>query len=405
MIEYSMIKFERFKPYNMEKSISKIKKMKYYNEDIEIKPDVSRYKNSYKKLYLNQPLLKRDYKILLYYLDDIIEYSYDREYKILYQKFDNDIDKFTNCKSFIRPLSMYIFNKFDNLESKNIFRLLKKVINNTKEREKTKFIKLFFSDISDVNQFYKKVKLQFDYVKDTNDIDELLKNLFMSKEDKFFLNCIVKFIIENHFDKKLRKEFVGIVDRMDLKLKKEVYTGIILYYKDTFDVDKYDKKWFEKIREDLGKPYESRNIKWSGMPVEAKEIFRRWYNNQNLYEFFLKISSTGDRRRLNYWKQYIDCIYDIQYFEEVDNALVMEFKNHTLVEFAKNGNACFVYDRKIRNIDKLKLDLQRKIYSKSQKTRYLKRTDLCYKRLVHRSGWEYDFDSELNRLGYEKREY
>ena len=404
MIDYSLIDFKNFKSYNIDLALKKVKKMKHYNELFELKPDVSKYKESYKKLCSNQILLKRDYKILLYYIDDIINEKSQQVYRKLYKNVEAYIPKSNNCKSFIRPLSRYIYNEFDGKESKNIFRLLKKSVINTRKNEKTEFIINLLKNTQDVDIFLRHIKAQFSDIDGDSDLDTILKRCFLTKDDKFFLNCMIKTIVLKHDDEKLIDEFMVIVNRMDLELKKEVYEGILLSYKNTPQVEKYHKKWFEKIREDLGKPYRTVNIKWEGISSEAKEVFRRWYNDENLYEFFLKISGSGDTRRLNYWRRYIDCIYDIQYFNEVDNALVMEFKQHTLVEFAKNGNAFFIYNKSIRNIEKIELYLQQGTQSKTEKTRYLKQKDFAYKRLIHSGYWEYDFDMELSRLGYKAKE-
>lgn len=151
----------------------------------------------------------------------------------------------------------------------------------------------------------------------------------------------------------------------------------------------------------LGEPYSQANTKWNGISENLKETFRRWNNSKHLYEFFSKTVSGGDQRRLDFWKQYIDSIYRIRYFAELDNALVMEFKNDVFVEFAKENNALYIYNKKVQNIDNITVNVNSGKLSKSEKIKYLKDRDLG-DRLFHRGYWEDDFEKILKRLNYNK---
>ena len=61
-------------------------------------------------------------------------------------------------------------------------------------------------------------------------------------------------------------------------------------------------------------------------------------------EFFGK--EIKDPERAIFWKSYAYCLKNIDYYEKLAQAIVMEFENHTVIEFGKKGNATYVYPKK-----------------------------------------------------------
>ena len=186
---------------------------------------------------------------------------------------------------------------------------------------------------------------------------------------------------------------------MDLETKKEVFVGILEIYVDEKDIDKYPKVWFTMILEHLGEPYSQVNTKWNGIDDRLKEIFRLWNNNENIYNFFINEATDGDKQRLNFWKQYINSIYRIRYYPNLNKALVMEFKNHLFVEFAQHSNALYYYDKQVKNIDMIDA-YQSQRYGELS-INYLKNKYLGSRKL-HSGAWTFNFEQELRRLNYNK---
>lgn len=397
--KYIIPNFKNLKPNRITKSGDEVKNSKYYNPDIDLKPTKDRFRVAFNKLLRNEYLLSKDFKILLFYLQEVEQnYNFDKLHNLFLER----INRFRAYRGFLRPLTSYVYNYYDSSNNiDTIYDLLQKIVPKLKDSERYIYVKSVTTKNNKYNNFLNEVKNQFYNVSDKDEIENILKKVFMNRNDKFYLECMVKFIINNHLNKNLIHEFKLTVDRMNLILKKELFVGILSIYANENDIDKYPNVWFDMILKNLGEPYSQTNTNWNGISTNLKETFRRWNNSKHLYDFFNKTVSGGDQRRLEFWKQYIDSIYRIRYFEELENALVMEFKDDVFVEFAKHGNALYVYDKRVQNIDSIVSRVKNGYISRQEGVRFLKDRDLG-ERLFHREDWEYKFEQELKRLNYNK---
>ena len=335
--------------------------------------------------------------MLLFYLNDIEQQNY---FDKLYDSFILRINSFRAYRGFIRPLTSYIYNYYDSSNNiVSVYDLLRIIAPKLKDSEKYQIIKSIPTKNSLYKGFLYDIKKQFYNVKESKEIEEILKKVFMTRNDKFYLECMVRFIVNNHLNKDLMIEFRAAINRMELETKKEVFTGILEIYAKENDIEKYPKVWFTMILEHLGEPYSQSNTKWNGIDENLKEIFRLWNNNENIYNFFINEATDGDKRRLNFWREYINSIYRIRYYPNLNKALVMEFKNHLFVEFAQHSNALYYYDKSVKNIDMIDANQSQRWGNLS--IYYLKDKDLG-SRMMHSGDWTYKFEKELKRLNYNK---
>ena len=395
--KYNIPNFNDLKPKEIIMVNKKIQQSKYYNPDIESKTTEERFDKAFNMFKADEYLYSKHYKVLLFYLNEIEKQNY---FDKLYNSFKSRINSFKSYKGFVRPLASYIYNYYNssvNIDS--VYYLLRIMVANLKDSERYDNIKAISLKNDIDKDFLCDIKYQFYNVKDDNEIDEILKKVFMSRSDKFYLECMVKFIINNHLNKDLIEEFKEAIGRMDLETKKEVFVGILEIYVDEKDIDKYPKVWFTMILEHLGEPYSQVNTKWNGIDDRLKEIFRLWNNNENIYNFFINEATDGDKQRLNFWKQYINSIYRIRYYPNLNKALVMEFKNHLFVEFAQHSNALYYYDKQVKNIDMIDA-YQSQRYGELS-INYLKNKYLGSRKL-HSGAWTFNFEQELRRLNYNK---
>ena len=395
--KYNIPNFNDLKPKEIIMVNKKIQQSKYYNPDIESKPTEERFDKAFNMFKADEYLYSKHYKVLLFYLNEIEKQNY---FDKLYNSFKSRINSFKSYKGFVRPLASYIYNYYNssvNIDS--VYYLLRIMVANLKDSERYDNIKAISLKNDIDKDFLCDIKYQFYNVKDDSEIDEILKKVFMSRSDKFYLECMVKFIINNHLNKDLIEEFKEAIGRMDLETKKEVFVGILEIYVDEKDIDKYPKVWFTMILEHLGEPYSQVNTKWNGIDDRLKEIFRLWNNNENIYNFFINEATDGDKQRLNFWKQYINSIYRIRYYPNLNKALVMEFKNHLFVEFAQHSNALYYYDKQVKNIDMIDA-YQSQRYGELS-INYLKNKYLGSRKL-HSGAWTFNFEQELRRLNYNK---
>lgn len=398
--KYITPNFNNLKPIKIIRANENIKKSKHYDPEVELKPTKDRFNTAFNMFIKGEYLFSKHYKILLFYLSDIEKQNY---FDKLYNSFILRINSFRAYRGFVRPLTSYIYNYYNSsINVTSVYDLLRIIAPKLKDSERYERIKSIPAKNSTCRGFLCDIKKQFYNVKDNNEIEEILKKVFMSRSDKFYLECMVRFIINNHLNKELMIEFRAAINRMDLETKKEVFVGILEIYAKENDMDKYPDIWFDMILKYWGEPYSQANTKWNGISENLKETFRRWNNSKHLYEFFNKTVSGGDQRRLDFWKQYIDSIYRIKYFDDLDNALVMEFKDDVFVEFAQHGNALIIYDKKVQNIDNIVNTLSVWSASKADKKKYLRSEDLRKGRLLHGADWEYKFEYELKRLNYNK---
>lgn len=395
--KYITPNFNNLKPVKIIRANENIKKSKHYDPAVELKPTKDRFRYAFNLFIKGEYLYSKHYKVLLFYLNDIEQQNY---FDKLYDSFILRINSFRAYRGFIRPLTSYIYNYHDSSNNiVSVYDLLRIIAPKLKDSEKYQIIKSITTKNSLYRGFLYDIKKQFYNVKESKEIEEILKKVFMTRNDKFYLECMVRFIVNNHLNKDLMIEFRAAINRMELETKKEVFTGILEIYAKENDIEKYPKVWFTMILEHLGEPYSQSNTKWNGIDENLKEIFRLWNNNENIYNFFINEATDGDKRRLNFWREYINSIYRIRYYPNLNKALVMEFKNHLFVEFAQHSNALYYYDKSVKNIDMIDANQSQRWGNLS--IYYLKDKDLG-SRMMHSGDWTYKFEKELKRLNYNK---
>ena len=141
MIEKHMIpNFKNIRPTLIQISSERVKKSRYYAPDIESKPPKDRFKIAFDKLRRGDQLFSRDYKILLFYLNEV-EQQYS--FKKLYDSFNMKIDTFKSYRGFVRPMTSYIYNHYDRYENiRYIYKSLRFVTTKLKENNKYTIIKI-----------------------------------------------------------------------------------------------------------------------------------------------------------------------------------------------------------------------------------------------------------------------
>lgn len=394
MSQYILPDFNKLKPKRIENLNKRIKSSRLYNPEIEFKPPRNVYLNSLNKLVTNQILLSKDYKTLLFYLNDLEIKGYFSKF---YNKFSQYIKSDKNHRRFLRPLLYYIYEYYDtSIYLQDVYKNLCVVGTKLNNKEKYKSIKYKVDLNKDVKMFLSSVRREFYNCKTYNDMEETMKKVFMRKTDKFYLVCMVKFIIENHRNELFYREFFNVLKLMSLDLKKEVFIGILESYLGEDDINKYPDVWFKLILENLDEPYNPTNTKWKGIRKELKEVFRKWNNSTQLYNFFTNITGYVDEERLEFWKGYIGNIYRIKYFENLENALVMEFKNHVFIEFAKHGNASYIYTKKVKSIDDIIMNSQ--LYKSASDLKDPRKGS----KMIHSGLWQLKFKDVIEDLGYRK---
>lgn len=390
---YIVPSFKDLKPRRIQKVNKKIKESRYYSgsHKVEKKPDEERFTIAYKKFTSNEKLNSRDFKVLASYLEKVDD---DNNLDKYLRDLKRRLDSFLGVRGFVRPLLSYIYNYEDmekrievykilkivseRLENKERFKELSKRVNKNTLRDYLSFIK---------QEFKNKRHLEF---------EEICYKYKLQMSDKFYIECLSEYILMNFRDEEVFYMFEKNIRGFEQKLQNKIYEKVMLIYIKNYNVDAYDDKWFTLIKEQLGDPYSRTNYKWNGIDKECKEIFRRWNNNNYIREFFDKVA--GDKRRLKFWKKYIDCIYRIQFYEDKNKALVMEFRNHLFIEFAQEGNAMYYYDKRVLDIDEIEKKASAWPYRVNM--RLLKDKDKCIEHPAHAGLWEDKFDEKIKRLGY-----
>ena len=395
--EYIKPRFKSIKPYSILKSISEIEKSKYYNPDfvLDKEPSEDKFKVAYRKFENNEELTTKEYKILAYYLEVINKHG---NLNIYFNSFNINFNRFVGYRGFVRPLLSFIYNyELRSIACKTTYEAVKKVINKLKDKEKFKNVYITVKSNSKLDGYTNNIRQQFKKANTLEEIELLLKKYFIRNTDKFYFYCMVEYIAINHKNEELFDKYRDTVNNMPLELQQEVFKGILEHYVDNYDVDSYPDRWFALIGKILKEPYSTSNTRWDNISDKCKEAYRRWNNNKYLYDFFSNTVEGGDQERLDFWKKYIDSIYRIMYFKNTNDALIMQFKDHVFAEFAQRNNALYVYDKRVYSIDHLEKIANRRSIIMDD----LKDKNLAMKRMNHRPGWQFIFEKDIKRLGYE----
>lgn len=231
--------------------------------------------------------------------------------------------------------------------------------------------------------------------------EEKLKYYSISEEREIFsefinefLNKITDYII-------LKKENIDIIlsnfiDKKNFQEKIDVFKKILEHYKNISDVEIFSDIWMKKILKTLGHP-DKNPINWIGISQEEIETMKRWLVKNQLEEIFT--IEVGDKRRLEFWKKYISYIKKIEFYKDLNQAIIMETDNHTFIEFGIINNKFYTYNKEYLNIKEI--DNLKKKYSKTDCISKLKMPYESIINLAHFPNWENRFMYELQYLGYE----
>lgn len=157
-----------------------------------------------------------------------------------------------------------------------------------------------------------------------------------------------------------------------LKKRSEWTTQVLSWIRDKYNVPR---------RRD------NQNHFWQNIPEEIRTEYLRWANETKIREFFERIHDPHGR--FLFWKDFMDQIEQVDVVVE-NQAMVMDFGHFGVVEFSEVGNAAYIYNRKhfaaIRNIH---------FYAPASA---YKNAETAYNRIIHRSGWQYDWRGIIKDL-------
>lgn len=400
MSKFILPNFFEYRPHFIEKSIKEISKSRLYTGDYGEREHDDKYLIAVNQLLKTKTLNKKEIKHLAYYLVSLERADIFMDY---YKIFVANINIFINNFAVIRQFISFLYNGVHAKDKEMIFNILK-ILAKKQYNKKIRYDELFSVIISSaiLGEFLNNIKDSFSSIRTLDEIDTLARICFLKPTDSFYHSCISSFIVNNYLDEELWGFYLSKVEVFKLEYKKRLFKDILAFYKEDYDIKAYPKKWFTLIGKELGDPYERVNPRWRGLE-EEKEIYRRWNVTENLDKFFDEIVG-GDRDRKYYWRNYVNNIFRIEYFEEASKALVMQFKDHIFVEFATVGNAMYYYHKDDISIDKIKQDLDSMYYRYriSSKTSYLKQKNLAINKLNHAGSWQEKCDYIIRSLGYEK---
>lgn len=231
--------------------------------------------------------------------------------------------------------------------------------------------------------------------------EEKLKYYSISEEREIFSEFINEFLNKITDYIVLEKENINIIlsnfiDKKNFQEKINVFKKILEHYKNISDVEIFSDIWMKKILKTLGHP-DKNPINWIGISQEEIETMKRWLVKNQLEEIFT--IEVKDKKRLEFWKKYISYIKKIEFYRELNQAIVMETDSHTFIEFGEKGNAFYAYERDYINIEKI-AEFKNKLY----KTECISKLKSPYNSIInlsHIGNWERRFVSELSKVGYE----
>lgn len=373
-----------------------------------------------KTIYKKERINKTSLFSILYNLPntkEIFEEEYKQEFKLFLDKvagllrldenivldsqiieslYNNIINFFTNEEIIERIFKIsdlsYIHEEQSNLPKVNIFMQVKNSNKSIVDFFEEKFYKIIKSENLDINDF----EIDYYISRTTSAFNFIFR--------KFLLKRLCNMSFENDFlnNKKIFDLFKETLT--NLVEKKEIYKMILYFYKN-ISIDKYPNIWFMDMYEKLGeidKDDRDYTGHWEDFNDEEKETFKKWMLGEKLEKFFTR--EVNEPERTEFWRRYIDYLDKIDFFGELGQAIVMEFKNHTIVEFGKKGNASYVYSKndlslkEIRNKQRFRT-LSMWTLKNSDNPIKLKATNTKYG-WNHSGGWQENFKYKLSQLGY-----
>lgn len=256
-----------------------------------------------------------------------------------------------------------------------------------------KFISNIYKYINDIFEF----EMDFYIGRSTELFFDIIKNIL----NKYIVNIIIDHSLEvNRLFYKLFKEHEN-----DLMSKISIYKKIINIYSNSYiKFNDITNLWFHDMLSNLGK-VKKRSKKWEHFSELEQNIFKKWFFREKLDEFFGR--NVRDPERTEFWKEYAHCLKDIKFYREIAEAIIMEFENHTIVEFGKKGNAAYVYHKDFLTIHKVNSYLNiynnttiRDVKLKDQDNAIPLKVSNVKPGWNHPSNWQQNFKFRLRELGY-----
>ncbi|MDI3478406.1 MAG: hypothetical protein PWQ59_1931 [Thermoanaerobacterium sp.] len=395
MFTYSLPNFGVYKPQKLRQLAAKI----VVDKDIDNNFSGERIELAIKKLKNSERLLSRDYKILCFYLNRVIEDN-------LLEKFTERITKYFNEKEKIYPYLKALLRSYYDLSQNNdvIFRVLKLgFLKDINLKENILASKDLFISCNNTLEVLQKINNGLIHVFDLESQNKIIESYLIKPTDlfakKLFYIKSFGMVKENLYINNCKYFLEHINKLLDLNARKKIYETFLIKEKGAKDYSNLvaaKDNIFRNINNELGDPYDKYNAKWQNISEEAIDVFRQWLTQKNLREFFTTIA--GDSRRLDFWLKYKKYFYRVEHFSELDDALLMETSRHIFIEFAYSG-ALYMYDRDYLDLGKLKNMIKTK--SRSHIISFvLKNRAECLERLIHQGDWEYRFNYEFKSYGY-----
>lgn len=385
--------FSLYKPKSLNNLVRKLEHI----DSAEIVIPEDRFQKAINKLKNNEFLMRRDYKALLYGMEEV-----NKEGLI-----ESFIEKvaifFVGHGKIYYYLKALVFSYYKLYKYKAIFGLLKLGFSvNQQWREEIEPIRNLIDESEDIIDLLRKINEEF---LKTNTIEELENKIeeFMMKKDTPMLQEILKHKVLTSIDKELldykAEELLYITESyIPETYYKEVFQRFLLSSSARNNEGNPDiEKWFEFIGDNLGDPYGLGRVRWKGIDEEAIKVFQLWRAGKKIGQFFTEI--IGDPRRLSFWKQYTRYFYRVEYFEEYEKALLMETKDHLFIEFAKIG-AMYMYTKGVLSIDKVE-----QVASQGRRKNYiinslLKSPIKATLKEDHRGSWQQKFSRQFTYYNY-----
>ena len=409
-MKYELPNFKKFKPLKLNIELEKLKR-KY--DKLIYKEDNNTLLFLVQKVFNKQPLSNKEIGKILY------NYSEVREIV--------DFKKMIKKKEFLENFKKSNL-KIVEQNIKNVFDLLyQNIISNSKDdiQKEIKEIGNYFVNYGELNtkilNDFSKIILEF-FATNISIIDFLEVKFFnyiqIEKDYGYFSilyridkeTDIYKRVILLYFKKRLieglsikneevDKKNIALFSEsiLNLEIKKEFYIVILKYYfEKNIDVDKYSKLWFQNIFLYMGNP--ENNEKWNNIETDYIDIFNNWLMYNELYKIFTL--NVQDEGRLEFWKKYVNVIKKIEFFPVIDQAILMELENHTILEFGIKPNPSIIYEKK--NMDNIIFKKLLKENSKSTMLWILKNRNYLKHMKHYKNIWQSRFKVELARLGYKE---
>ena len=123
----------------------------------------------------------------------------------------------------------------------------------------------------------------------------------------------------------------------------ESYPLVIDRYLTILSLDEFRAPMINNIFQRLGRPDRQGTERWQKVSEEAQQKYLKWLNLSEMRKFF---ESVGDNERFQFWALFGDVLSDVRPICIKDSkAAFLVFSGAVVVEFAKLGNAAYVYSR------------------------------------------------------------